>query len=210
MLQSTVTQEQLFAHSPVCHTHYLQPYKPSSGQEPSHNEALLPWELCTCNWDQDLAIPMLSWPNKHNPRSINSYRCRQTRPQQNFPAGRSSQSSCLPFTRTLTSRTPGKSVCSHHLSAATSTGSSLWSCHAKAHSATSLPQRKRCPLAGRCPGAAETTASVLLKEKHSHQSLTAQRFCSPSSTGLTETPAQAGAPSPLREGSWVLPFPPGS
>lgn len=123
-----------------------------------------------------------------------------------------SQSSWLPFTRTLTSRTQSTTVCSLHLSAATSTGNSLWFCNVKAHSTISLPQRTA--LSSHCEAsvAGEAVALVPLKGKHFHPSLTftAQRLCSPSSKGLTETPAQTGVPCHSREGSWVLPFPPGS
>lgn len=67
--------EQLFADSPVCHAHYSQSCKTSLGHVLSQDAALLPWELHTCNWDQDLAMYFLSQPNKHNAYSINSYRC---------------------------------------------------------------------------------------------------------------------------------------
>lgn len=77
MLQSRALRhrEQLFARSPACLAHYLQSCKPSLGQVLSQDEALLPWELCTCNWDQDLATSVLSWRKKHNPCYINSCRC---------------------------------------------------------------------------------------------------------------------------------------
>lgn len=62
-----------------------------------------------------------------------------------------------------------------------------------------LCPRERChPLAVRCPVAAEAVPWPA-EGKHFHRSLTAQRLCFPSSTGLTETPAQRGGPCPLRE-----------
>lgn len=142
---------------------------------------------------------------------------RQTRPQHNFPAGSAHVPRWRAAHRALVCLSAGHWAAQHQVTLPAHFTYPLAQAQGSCASATSKPtqpsahpREQRRPPAVSGPGDAEAVAFVRLKGKRFHRSLTAQRLWSPSSTGLTETPARTGEPHNSREGSWVLPFPPGS
>lgn len=167
MQRAQQNKEQIFAPSPVSHPHYLQSCKTSLGHVLSQDAALLPWELHTCSWDQDLATYFLSRAKKQY-EFLQMHG--QTQPRCNFTAGRahvpcvgySSQiARLLPFIRTLINKTWNKPVCSLHLSASTK-GKQLVVTVVSTPTKTSVyPRKQHHPLAVRCLASGKAVALVL-------------------------------------------------